>query len=119
MKMPWLTACANSALKAEQQHPLNVYDEDGTLIGEYYADLVVDDRLIIELKAVREFADEHVAQILGYLKSSRLEHGLLVNFGSHKFQVKKYILNDQGPGNALKNLTNLLAFALTPFLFWR
>ncbi len=80
---------------AGQQHPLNVHDEDGTLIGEYYAGLLVDGRLIIELKAVRDFTDEHAAQIPGYLKSSRLEHGLLVNFGSHKFQIKKYILNGQ------------------------
>src|SRR6516162_4194322 len=60
-------------LSVQQQHPINVYDEDGTPIGEYYADLVLDGRLIIELKAAREIADEHVAQILGYLKSCRLE----------------------------------------------
>ena len=110
-------------LNVKQQHPLNVYDEDGTLIGEYFADLVVDDRLIIELKAVREIADEHVAQILGYLKSSRIEHGLLINFGSAKFQIKKYILNDQrsagAPQKVLKNLTSLLWFGLTNLLFFR
>jgi len=48
----------------QQQHPLNVYDEDGTLLGEYYADLIVDGRLIVELKAVRALADEHIAQVL-------------------------------------------------------
>src|SRR5205809_4030134 len=53
----------------QQQHPLNVYDEDGTLIGEYLADLIVEGRLVVELKAAREIANEHVAQILGYLKS--------------------------------------------------
>lgn len=68
------------------------YDEDGTAIGDYLADLLVDTRLIIELKAVRAIADEHVAQILGYLKSSRIEHGLLINFDSYRFQIKKYIL---------------------------
>jgi GxxExxY protein len=78
-----------------QQAPLKVYDEDGTLLGEYSADLTVDGRLIVELKAVRQILDEHVAQILGYLKSSRIEHGLLINFGSYKFQIKKYILNNQ------------------------
>ena len=83
-------------LTVEQQFPLNVFDEDGTRIGEYHTDLLVDGRLIVELKAVREILDEHVAQTLGYLKSSRLENGLLINFGSHKFQIKKYILNDQG-----------------------
>jgi GxxExxY protein len=81
-------------LNVQQQHPLKVFDEDGSLIGEYYADLVVDGRLVVELKAAREIADEHVAQILGYLKSARMEHGLLINFGSRKFQIKKYILND-------------------------
>jgi GxxExxY protein len=74
------------------QHPLTVLDEDGTVIGEYYADLLVDNRLIIELKACRSLGDEHVAQLLGYLKSTKLEHGLLINFGSPKFQIKKYAL---------------------------
>jgi len=88
-------------LAVQQQHPLKVYDEDGTLIGEYYADLLVDGQLVVELKAAREFVDEHVAQVLGYLKSARLEHGLLINFGSRKFQIKKYILNGQGPQSSL------------------
>jgi GxxExxY protein len=82
-------------LDVHQQHPLNVHDEDGTLIGKYFADLLVDNRLIVELKAAGELADEHIAQVLGYLKSSRLENALLVNFGSSKFQIKKYILNAQ------------------------
>lgn len=81
-----------AGLKVEQQHPIKVYDEDGTIIGDYLADLFVEDRLIIELKAVKGIADEHVAQILGYLKSSRTEHGLLINFGSYRFHIKKYAL---------------------------
>ena len=81
-------------LKVYQQHPLRVFDEDGTIIGEYFADLLVDDRLIVELKAARTLTHEHNAQILGYLKSSRIEHGLLINFGSYQFQIKKLILND-------------------------
>ena len=68
-------------LEVKQQWPLKVYDEDGTLIGDYNADLFVDNRLIIELKAAKALADEHVAQILGYLRASRIEHGLLINFG--------------------------------------
>lgn len=79
----------------EQQHPLTVFDEDGTVIGKYYADLFIDGRLIVELKAVRAVADEHIAQILGYLKASRFEHGLLLNFGSPRFWIKKYILTQQ------------------------
>jgi GxxExxY protein len=79
-------------IKALQQQPLIVYDEDGTVLGEYFADLFIEDRLLVELKAVRQVADEHVAQILGYLKSSRIETGLLINFGGPKLFVKKYLM---------------------------
>src|SRR5262245_17236552 len=80
-------------LEVNQQHPLTVYDEDGTVIGAYNADLLVDNRLIVEIKAARALADEHVAQLLGYLRSSRIEHGLLMNFGASRFQIRKYILS--------------------------
>lgn len=79
-------------LEVQQQHPLKVHDEDGTVIGEYFADLFVERQLIVELKACRAVADEHIAQILGYLRSSRIETGLLINFGSSKLYVKKYLM---------------------------
>ena len=79
-------------LQIEQQHPLTVYDEDGTVLGEYFTDLFVEGRLILELKAVRTTTDEHIAQVLGYLKSSRVETGLLINFGATKLYVKKYLM---------------------------
>ncbi len=81
-------------LKVEQQHPLAVMDEDGTVLGEYSADLFVERRLIVELKAVRAVVDEQVAQLLGYLRSSRIETGLLINFGSPVLHVKKYLMSD-------------------------
>ena len=56
-------------------------------IGDYSADLLVDGWLIVELKTAKALAGEHVAQVLGYLKSARLEHGLLINFGSFKFEM--------------------------------
>ena len=89
-----------AGLDVKQQHPITVYDEDGTVIGEYFADLLVDGRLIVELKACRALTDEHVAQILGYLKSTRIEDGLLINFGSYRFQIKKYILSRDGTQRA-------------------
>jgi hypothetical protein len=46
----------------------------------------------VELRAAKALADEHVAQILGYLRASRIEHGLLINFGAPKFEIKKYAL---------------------------
>jgi GxxExxY protein len=105
-------------MDVKQQHPLQVYDQDGTLIGDYYADLFVDGRLIIELKAARALADEHVAQILGYLRASRIEHGLLINFGAPKFEIKKYALSQPGrgagTGGFASALLSLLAF-LAPF----
>jgi GxxExxY protein len=81
-------------LAVKQQHAIQVFDEDGTLIGDYLADLLVEDRLIVELKTARALAPEHEAQILGYLKSARIEHGLLLNFGSYKFQIRKFALSD-------------------------
>lgn len=82
-----------AGLKAIQQAPIHVYDEDGTPIGEYFADLLVEDDIVVELKAVKTLASEHEAQILGYLKSSRKEHGLLINFGSYRFQIRKFALS--------------------------
>jgi len=79
-------------LEVKQPHPINVFEEDGTIIGEYFADLLIADRLLIDLKACKVLANEHTAQLLGYLKSSRMEHGLLINFGSFKFQLKKYAM---------------------------
>ncbi len=76
-----------------QQQPLSVFDEDGTLLGDYFADLFVENQLIVELKAVRTIADEHIAQLLGYLRSSRIETGLLINFGAPVLYVKKYVLD--------------------------
>ncbi len=83
---------AKAGFEVKQQQPIKVYDEDGTVIGDYLADLLVDGWLILELKAVKALAPEHVAQILGYLKSSRLRHGLLINFGSYQFEINKYVL---------------------------
>lgn len=88
-------ALANRLRKAGltvlQQHPIKVYDEDGTVIGDYYADLLIEGCLIIEIKTAKILAPEHEAQILGYLKSSRFEHGLLINFGSYKFEIRKFV----------------------------
>ena len=82
-------------LQVNQQHPIKVYDEDGTVIGAYMADLLVEDELLVELKACSTLAPEHAAQVLSYLKSTRLQHGLLINFGSVRFETKKYIVSKE------------------------
>ena len=89
-------ALLNRLLKAgisvEQQVPITVRDEDGTIVGEYVADLVVNNELIIELKAVEAICEAHTAQVLGYLRATGLKHALLINFGGPHFQIKKYVL---------------------------
>ncbi len=93
-------------------HLEKVYDEDGTEIGDYYADLIVEGMLIIELKACKAFAEEHKAQIIGYLRSADIEHGLLINFGSFKFQIQKFVLAKSGNSSAIsKTLSLLFSFA--------
>ena len=87
-------------LDVKQQQPIKVYDEDGTLIGDYLADLLVENALIVELKTAKALANEHEAQILGYLKSARLEHGLLINFGSYKFEIRKFAWTEGQPQRA-------------------
>lgn len=72
----------------------------------------MDGRLIIELKAAKALADEYVAQILGYLRASRVEHGLLINFGAPKFEIKKYALSQPGQGAGTGGFASVLLSAL-------
>lgn len=81
-----------AGMKVEQQYPLTVRDEDGTILGDYFADLFVEGCLIVELKACKALADEHIAQVLGYLRASNHRHALLINFGSQEIEIKKLIL---------------------------
>ena len=76
----------------EQQAKVKVFDEDGTLLGFLKTDLLIENRLICEIKGCRALVDEHVAQLLGYLRASRIEHGLLINFGASRLEIKKYVL---------------------------
>jgi len=78
----------NALMIELQQRGMNVDDEfkinvyySGKQVGEYYADLIVNDLIILEIKAVRDLADEHEAQLLNYLKATPYEVGLLLNFG--------------------------------------
>lgn len=82
-------------LDVKQQWPVTVLDEDGTLLGNFLADLFVEGQLVVELKACRVLVDEHIAQLLGYLRASRVEHGVLINFGSSRLQIKKYVLTPE------------------------
>ena len=81
---------AKAGMTVESQVPVQVTDEDGYVLGDYVADLVVEG-IVVELKAVPSLLPAHVAQILNYLKAMKREHGLLINFGSGKFQCKKIV----------------------------
>lgn len=85
-----------AGIDVKQQHPLKVHDEEGTIRGDYFADadVMVENCLIVESKAAKSIADEHIAQTLGYLKASRIEHGPMINFGSYRFQIRKFIFNN-------------------------
>ncbi len=81
-----------AGIQARSQLLTEVYDEDGFLLGEYQLDIVVENILVIELKAAKNIDDAHIAQLLGYLRSTKLHHGLLINFGSYKYQIRKFKL---------------------------
>ena len=79
------------------QVPIQVFYQ-GCVVGEYFADLVVEDSVIVELKAVKGLAAEHEAQLLNYLKATRYEVGLLLNFGP-KPEVRRKIYDNGRKGN--------------------
>jgi len=82
-----------AGLDAKPQFPLKVWDEDGTIVGEYFADILIEGELIVEIKAAKSLAVEHEAQLLGYLRAAKMDHGLLINFGAPKFQIRKFALS--------------------------
>ena len=75
-------------IDVQTQVPIQVVDEDGYVIGDYLADMVVGG-VVVELKAVSALNGAHIAQLLNYLKATGVKHGLLINFGSDKFECRK------------------------------
>lgn len=80
----------NRGIKVEAQKPLEIYYK-GTNVGTYYADIVIEDKIIVELKAQKMVAHENFTQLLNYLRASGLRLGLLINFGGEKLFVKRLI----------------------------
>ena len=79
-------------IKAAAQYPIKVRYKD-QIVGEYFADLLVEDQVIIELKTVDKIEKIHEAQLLNYLKATGIKVGLLVNFKSTKAEIKRLGLN--------------------------
>lgn len=76
-------------LDVKQQFPLPVLYK-GENVGEYFADMIVDDRLIIELKAFQNVTKDHNVQLVNYLAATNIDNGLLINFGSSVEIKRKY-----------------------------
>ena len=74
-------------LVVKQQEPINV-TYDGQIVGEYYADLWVDERIVVELKAAQTLVKQHEVQLVNYLTATGINNGLLLNFGP-SMQVKR------------------------------
>jgi GxxExxY protein len=82
-------ALKQKGLRVENQIPLKIRFR-GVIVGEFHADLLVEDKVLIELKSVAYFADEHFAQMTNYLKATETEIGLLVNFGNSRLECRKF-----------------------------
>jgi len=75
----------------DQQHDIDVYYK-GVLVGQYTADLFAEDKVIVELKAEKEYNPKHEAQLLNYLKATETHVGLLLNFGGKKCEFKRLVM---------------------------
>lgn len=80
-------------IKAFRQQKIEVFYKE-ELVGDYYADLIVEDRVIVEVKAMEAIAEEHEFQLINYLKATEKEIGLLLNFGK-KPQFKRKIFTNE------------------------
>ena len=88
--------------KVKQQEPVNVIYE-GQVVGEYYADLWVDDSVVIELKAVQTLVKRHEVQLVNYLAATHIDNGLLLNFGS-SVEVKRKFREYRPKGSLLNSI---------------
>ena len=87
-KNAMVIAIRAKGLKVETERPISVIFRDQQ-VGQFYADLFVDDKVIVELKAVSALALEHSAQTINYLKATGVEVGLLINFGRPRIEYKR------------------------------
>jgi GxxExxY protein len=87
-------------LKAESEAPIQVQYK-GELVGDYFADIVVEGRIILELKSIEKLQPVHEAQLLNYLKATGIQVGLLINFTHPKAEIKRMVFNlSEGRGGS-------------------
>ena len=82
----------NRGLEADKQVPIKV-NYKNNLVGEYFADILVENQVIIELKTVVNLDNNHEAQLLNYLKATGIKVGILVNFKQTRAEIKRMVLN--------------------------
>lgn len=75
-------------IHAEVEKPIEVYYKD-KIVGDFRADIIVEDLIILELKAVQQLMPIHETQLVNYLTATHIDHGLLINFGSERIQIKR------------------------------
>jgi len=80
-------------LSCDAQYPIEVFYDDYK-VGNYYADIVVEEKIILELKAAEAICEEHEFQLINYLKATDIEIGLLLNFGKKPEHKRKVLTND-------------------------
>ena len=80
-------------LNCHQQQHIDVF-YDGHKVGDYFADIIVENKIIIELKAAEAIAPEHEAQLVNYLRATDIEVGLLLNFGKSPQHKRRVLTND-------------------------
>jgi len=78
----------------QKEYPIAVYYK-GTRVGDYYADIIIEDKIILELKAVKAILPEHMAQLTNYLRATDAEVGLLLNFGLEPQKKRIVFTNDR------------------------
>ena len=98
-----LIALQQKGLSAKAQFPLAV-KFSGQVVGEFYADILLEDKVIIELKAVRALTPDHHAQLINYLNATGIDVGLLINFGNPKLEFRRFRRSASESGVALKKL---------------
>ena len=84
-----LLALRQKGLSAISQHPAKVMFR-GECVGDFYADILVEEKVLVELKAVKAIAPEHQAQVINYLNATGIEVGLIINFGNQKLEYKRF-----------------------------
>ena len=82
-----------TGMQAERQYQMKVLF-DGILVGEFFADLLVEEQVLVEIKAVSAFDELHIAQAMNYLKASGMPICLLMNFGRPKIEIRRFVPYD-------------------------